>query len=202
MEEMSYPTEGSSPVSQVPFAGSSTTPLFPPVTLKSHWDPSMVFQRIVPQGAPVPMALDPRPWTKVCLNYVNTGDSAERAPAPPPDMVFPPGGEFYPPNRYMEGIQNESLLRRLDRPLGTCDTNQFEPNLRGDMYVDGLLVPNRKQKVSQMVSEMSMPRALLRAGPYPCRDEAERVDMGRSRELFNNATKQQRYKQNFPTKKM
>ena len=202
MEEMSYPTEGSSPVSQVPFSGSSTTPLFPPVCLKYHWDPSMVFQRIVPQGAPVPLALDPRPWTKVCLNYVNTGDSSERAPVPPPDMVFPSGGEFYPPNRYMEAIQNESLLRRLDRPLGTCDTNQFEPNLRGDMYVDGLLVPNRKQKMSQMVSEMSMPRALLRAGPYPCREEADRVDMGRSRDLFNNATKQQRYKQNFPTKKM
>ena len=202
MEDISYPTEGSSPVSQMPFGGSSTTPLFPPVCLKYHWDPSMVFQRIVPQGAPIPMALDPRPWTKVCLNYVNTGDSAERAPAPPSDMVFPSGGEFYPPNRYMEGIQNESLLRRLDRPLGTCDTNQFEPNPRGDMYVDGLLVPNRKQKVSQMVSEMSMPRALLRAGPYPCRDEAEHVDMGRSRDLFNNATKQQRYKQNFPTKKM
>jgi hypothetical protein len=117
-------------------------------------------------------------------------------------MVFPSGGEFYPPNRYMEAIQNESLLRRLDRPLGTCDTNQFEPNPRGDMYVDGLLVPNRKQKMSQMVSEMSMPRALLRAGPYPCREEADRVDMGRSRDIFNNATKQQRYKQSFPTKKM
>lgn len=201
MDTMSYPMEGSSPVSKVPFEGSTTTPMFPPVCLKYHWDPSMVFQRIVPQGAPIALPLDPRPWTKVCLNYVNSGDAAERAPAPPPGMVFPPGGEFYPPTRYIEGIQDESLLRRLDRPLGTCEADQWEPNRNGDMYVDGALVPNRKQRMSSMVSEMAMPRALLRGGPYPCREEADTFNMGRSRDLFNNATKQQRYNQSFPTKK-
>lgn len=202
MDEVSYPTEGSSPVSPVPFGNSSTTPLFPPVCLRYHWDPSMIFQRIIPQGTPIPLALDPRPWTKVCLNYVNTGDSTERAPAPPSDMVFPSGGRFYPPNRYIEGIQNESLLRRLDRPLGVCETNEWKPTINGDMYVDGFLVPNRSQGMSQMVSEMAMPRALLRSGPYPCREEADSFNMGRSGDLFNNATKQQRYKQNFPTKKL
>ena len=53
MDTMSYPVEGSSPVSPMPFDGSSTVPMFPPVCLRYNWDPSMVFERIVPQGAPI-----------------------------------------------------------------------------------------------------------------------------------------------------
>ena len=177
--------------------------MFPPVCLTYHWDPTAVLRRVVPQGPPVPLALDPRPWAKVCLEYVNSGQSSEQAPTPPANMVFPSGGEFYPPTRYSSANDNESLLRRLDRPLGTCDYQQYEPNQRGDMYVDNRLVPDRvQQPTTDMVKELAMPKALLRAGPYDCRLEADRANWSRSTSLFFNATKQQRYNQGFPTKQL
>lgn len=202
MAELGYPTLGSSMVSPVPIEPAPTKPLFPPVCLKYHWDPTMILSRTLPQGPSVSLPLDPRPWTKVCLSYVNSGDSQEQAPMPPPSMVFPSGGEFYPPNRYSQAIGNESLLRRLDRPLGTCDAVQWEPNAQGDMYVSGILVPDRRVPTSAMVQEMAMPRVLIRPGAYPCREEADVANLERSQILFNNATKQQRYNQSFRTKKL
>ena len=35
--------------------------------------------------------------------------------------------------------------------------------------------------------------ALMRAGPYECRAQEDLAAMSRSRKLFNNATKQERY---------
>jgi hypothetical protein len=202
MAELGYPTLGSSMVSTVPIEPAPTKPMFPPVCLKYHWDPTMILARTLPQGPTVPLPLDPRPWTKVCLSYVNSGDSQEQAPTPPPSMVFPSGGEFYPPNRYSQAIGNESLLRRLDRPLGTCEVNQFEPNPQGNMYISNVLVPDRRVPTSAMVQEMAMPRVLIRPGAYPCREEADVANLERSQVLFNNATKQQRYNQSFRTKKL
>jgi hypothetical protein len=197
------PRLGNSTTNQANFGGSPTQPFFPPVCLTYHWDPTAVLRRVVPQGAPVPLALDPRPWAKVCLEYVNSGQSSEQAPTPPSNMVFPSGGEFYPPTRYSSSIDKESLLRRLDRPLGTCDTYQYEPNQRGDMYVSNSLVPEREyQPSTDMVKELAMPRALIRGGPYDCRLEADKANWSRSTSLFNNATKQQRYNQGFKTKQL
>jgi len=197
------PRLGNSTTNKANFDPSSTHPFFPPVCLTYHWDPTAVLRRVVPLGPNVPLALDPRPWAKVCLEYVNSGQSSEQAPAPPANMVFPSGGEFYPPNRYSAAIDNESLLRRLDRPLGTCDAQQYEPNQRGDMYVPNRLVPEREyQPSTDMVKELAMPKALLRAGPYDCRLEADRNNWSRSTSLFFNATKQQRYNQGFKTKQL
>jgi hypothetical protein len=109
-------------------------------------------------------------------------------------MVFPGGGDVYPPTRYLNNIDNESLLRRLDRPLGTCDTDQYIPPTNGDMYRDRMLVPESKRPPSRFVEEMSMPKALLRNGAYHCRAEADQRNWDRSPRLFNNATKQDRYR--------
>ena len=197
------PRLGNSTANQANFGNSSTQDMFPPVCLTYHWDPTAILRRVVPQGPNVPLALDPRPWAKVCLEYVNSGQSSEKAPAPPANMVFPMGGEFYPPNRYSNAIDNESLLRRLDRPLGTCDMQQYEPNQRGDMYKANTLVPDRVEKPStDMVKELAMPQALIRAGPYDCRLEADRNNWARSTSLFNNCTKQQRYNQGFRSKQL
>jgi hypothetical protein len=196
------PREGNSTTSQVPFAGSTLSPFYPPVCLKYHWDPTAVLRRVLPQGPNQDLPLDPRPWAKICLEYVNSGRASEQAPTPPPGMVFPAGGEFYPPTRYSSSIDNESLLRRLDRPLGTCDRDQYEPRQYGDMYVPNMTVPRKHQPTTEMVSELAMPRVLIRGGPYDCRDEAEKKDWSRSPYIFNNATKQQRYNQSFPTKQL
>jgi len=197
------PRLGNSTANKASFGGSTTQPFFPPVCLQYHWDPTAILRRVVPQGPPVPLALDPRPWAKVCLEYVNSGQSSEQAPVPPANMVFPSGGEFYPPTRYSSAIDNESLLRRLDRPLGTCDAEQYEPNQRGDMYISNQLVPDRVYTpTTEMVKELAMPKALLRAGLYDCRLDADKANWARSTSLFNNATKQQRYNQGFVTKQL
>jgi hypothetical protein len=128
------------------------------------------------------------------MNYTTSGPE-EAAPLPPAGMVFGPGGAFYPPGRYAAAIGDESLLRRLDRPLGTCEGDEFRANERGDMYVPGINVPKYNTPTSKMVSELAMPRVLVgNSGAYRCRQEADTKNIQRSQLMFNNATKQQRYK--------
>ena len=178
-----------------PIQSSTTKPFFPAVCLKSHWDPTAMLRRIVPQGPAQPLPLDFRPWVKVCMDYT-TSAPPEMAPMPPKDMVFGPGGEFYPPGRYSAAINNESLLRRLDRPLGTCQEDQFTPNERGDLFHPELLLTKRGTTTSAMVSELAMPRALLQTqGGYTCRSQADAANITKANQLFNNPTKQQRYKE-------
>jgi hypothetical protein len=85
------------------------------------------------------------------------------------------------------------MLRRMDRPLGTCDAGQYQPPENGDMFVDRMLVPQSAKPPTRFVQEMSMPQALLRAGTYNCRTQADEKNWRRSPRLFNNATKQDRY---------
>lgn len=181
----SYPIGNEGP------AGKAFTP---PLQLSSHWDPTMILRHILPNQQ-VALPLDFRPYAKVCLEYV-TSAPAEANPYTPSDMVFPSGGEFYPPNRYAQAIDQESILRRQDRPLGTCEADQFTPNIQGNMYTNRMLIPERRDPLNaQFISELSMPRVLLNVGPYHCRAEADDQNVARSQMLFNNATKQQRYEQ-------
>lgn len=188
---MGTPFERGSAVESYPMQGSTTTPFFPPVCLKSHWDPTRIYARSVPTSQ-VPLPLDFRPYTKVCLEY-RTSAVEQRPPEISDNVVFPMGGEVYPPNRYINSIDKESQLRRLDRPLGTCDEKQYVPPMNGDMYKDRMLVPESKMPTSKFVNELSMPQALLRTGAYGCRAEADQRNWDRSPRLFNNSTKQDRY---------
>ena len=165
--------------------------LFPPVCLKTHWDPTKMLRHILPQQK-VDLPQDFRPWVKVCKNYVTSGPPIA-APMPPNNMVFPMGGEFYPPGRYSANIDKESVLKTLDRPLDTwCPSTQYIPKETSNMYVAGSTVPNRSP-VSPFVSELSMPQALLRTDIYTCRSENDTKYFDRSARLFNNPTKQDRY---------
>ena len=100
-------------VSSFPFQNVEGN-LFPPVCLKSHWDPTEMLRHILPQQK-VDLPQDFRPLVKVCKQYVSSAHPVA-APMPPKNMVFPMGGEFYPPGRYAEAIDKESVLRTLDRP--------------------------------------------------------------------------------------
>ncbi len=181
--------------SQFPFqdAQSENPSLFPPVCIRSHWDPSMILRRTLPQQQ-VATPLDPRPWTKVCLRYTTSQDF-EEAPRPSDNVVFPSGGTVYPPSRYREAIDHESELRRLDRPLGTCERDQYIPPTTGDMYVPNATVPGNRQASTRFVQELAFPMAAMRdEKPYDCVYDAQMAAFNRSSALpFNNATKQQRY---------
>jgi len=197
----SYPREKGSPVYQLPLEKEGPADFFPSVCLQSHWNPSAILKRTLPEGH-VPQAMDPRPWTRICMEYTTAGGQ-EPAPEANPNIVMPNGGQFYPPGRYAAAIDNESKLRWLDRKLGTCEADQWEPTLRSDMYNSRILVPqNPAPSDPSKIQELAFPRALLRSGPYDCREANDKYNVSVSSDfLFNNATKQDRYKQmNKPTK--
>ena len=191
MEPLGTPFTKGSPVEPFPIQASTTNPFFPSVKISCHWDPTRIYARTVPTSL-VPLPVDFRPYAKICQEYRTTAPE-QSAPEISNDIVFPMGGEVYPPNRYLNSIDNESLLRRLDRPLGTCDDKQYTPPLNGDMYKDHMLVPESRTPLTRFVNELSMPQALLRKGAYGCRESADQANWNRSPRLFNNATKQDRY---------
>jgi hypothetical protein len=126
------------------------------------------------------------------MNYVTTQEF-EEAPRPKNDMVMPSGGTVYPPSRYREAIDNESELRRLDRPLGTCEKEQYKVPLSGDMFRQNATVDRSKQPNSRFVEELSFPMACMRNTDYDCRSQVQQDAWSRSGSMFNNATKQERY---------
>jgi hypothetical protein len=178
--------------SEFPFKDPSQVhDLFPPVCLRTHWDPTRINRWTLPE-IQVATPLDPRPYTKVCLNYV-TSQEFQDAPRPPDGVVYPMGGTVYPPTRYRESVDQESMLRRLDRPLGTCEKDQYLPPRTGDMYRPNVTVPDKGPSNDRFIEELAFPQACMRAGPYPCRAEAEKEAWYRSPRPFNNTTKQDRY---------
>ena len=178
-------------LSQYPFQ-SVEGDLFPPVCLRTHWDPTQMIRHILPQQK-VDLPQDFRPWVKVCKNYVTSGPAIQ-APMPPKNMVFPPGGEFYPPGRYSASIDDESTLRTLNWKLDKrCTNTRYVPPTNSDMYISGKLVPDRKPVTDAFVQELAMPQALLRTDIYTCRSENDSKYFDRSPRLFNNPTKQDRY---------
>lgn len=191
---LEYPRERGSPAWELPLASEGPADFFPPVCLKSHWDPTRILARTLPDQR-VAQPLDPRPWTRICMEYTTAGGQ-EPAPAVAASTVLPSGGQFYPPTRYQAAVDAESQLRRLDRPLGIPEKDQWEPTLGSDMYDPKKLVPREQNwRTATRVQELAYPRALLRSGPYDCREQEDmkaiRLTSGY---LFNNATKQDRYK--------
>ena len=78
--------------------------IFPPVCLRTHWDPEKIIHRTLP-AVQVATPLEPRPWTKICMNYVTSQDF-EHAPRPNDNLVMPSGGVNYPPTRFIESIDS------------------------------------------------------------------------------------------------
>lgn len=167
-----------------------------------HWDPTMIFRRSVYQGPEIALPMDPRPWTKICLQYVNSGP-ATPAPAPPANVVFTGASQFYPPTRYPQNIDRESLLERLDRPLNqdllpgpnSCFPEQYVMPANSDALQQYVLLPPQTQPKSKMVRSLADPPVLERNGQYRCSEEAMVCDLRAAPRFFNNCTKQQKYNQ-------
>ena len=165
--------------------------LFPPVCLKTHWDPTKMLRHILPTRH-VTLPQDFRPLVKVCTEY-KTSAPAQEAPLPPSDMVFPMGGSVYPPGRYSSAIDRESVLRTLDQPLDrVCAVKQYIPSVKSNMYVPGSTLPEYHTS-NTFVAELAMPQALLRKDGVTCRSSNDSAYFERSGRLFHNPTKQDRY---------
>jgi len=189
---MNYPKERGSLVGSTPTVSEGPNPFHPAMCIKSHWDATAILRKTLPSEH-IGQALDPRPWARICMEYTTTG---EDSPAPPvdPSAVLPSGGQFYPVSRYISAIDDESRLRRLDRPLRICEDDQFQPNAGGDMYNSRLLVPTRHTPTNAMVEEIAFPKVLMTAGPYDCREQNDKQNISLSGKMFFNATKQDKYK--------
>lgn len=189
-----YPKEMGSLVSPSDVKSEGPTPFFPAVCLKTHWDPTAIIHRTLPTEY-VPQALDPRPWAKICLDYVTTGENGPGPNVPAGTVITSSGGGVRAPaSVYSKAIDDESKLRGLDRPLGTCETDQFLPDGQGDMYNSRVMAPRIRNVDQRVLAEASFPKVLLNLGQYDCRQQNDELNIELSARLFNNATKQDRYK--------
>lgn len=197
MSATQYPSNPDRDFLEVPanYPFKSTSGATPPLILCSHWDPTKMLNYILPDQR-VAMPLSFRPLTKVCTQYTTTGP-VEPLPATG-NVVFPSGGSLHPPNRYMAAIDNESLLRRQDRPLGTSERKQYVPDLNGEMFQSRIFLANASAPSSKMIDELSMPKVAINVGPYKCRAEQDVRNMAANQRLFNNSTKQQKFARSAP----
>ena len=167
-----------------------------------HWDPTMIYYHTVPNNQDQALPMDPRPWTKVCLQYMNSG-AGEPAPNVPESLVVTGAGTFYPPNRYSAAIDQESRLRRLDRPLnedllpgrGSCFPQQYVLPDDSDATQQYVLLPPQVLPRSKMVRELDSPMVTRDMTQYKCSEEAMVCNMNGASRFFNNFTSLDKYRQ-------
>jgi len=196
--EPTLPPQGGAHVSY-PFTSSQGTDqgMFPPVCLRTHWDPEKIIRRTLP-AEEIGVPLEPRPWTKINMEY-KTSQAFVDAPRPNDSLVMPGGGVNYPPSRFKEAVDKESVLRRLDRPLGPCGSKEYKVPLTGGLFRANSTVPERTLPNSRFMQELSFPMACIRdEQDYSCRANTHTEAFERSTKPFNNATKQDRYRPEKP----
>ena len=190
---------------------------FPPICVKSHWDPTMVASHILPT-AQRNLAEDPRPSTKICTAYYNTSmgdagipDSYEDKPLNIPSAflggfkrpvsetaksstVMPPGGAAslgFPFSSYQDRVNQESDVLRLNEPLTRCAEKRYIPN-------HGLPAPatstNKIPDADVSQSSLLSPLATFVKTQAGCRNEDDQASWNRSARLFFNPTRYDRTK--------
>lgn len=185
----------------------TTQEAFPPVCIRTHWDPTRLTTHVLPNFThPVQQALDPRPAARICAQYYTTspGDTPLAMPnetplAIPkaflggalasgrqPSSVFPPGGaagRSFPYADYAHAINSESDLYRLDEPLTKCGERRWMgPPAR---IIATNVVPNSDTSILSA----SALEVRTQAG---CRNADDEVAWNRSARLFFNPTKYDR----------
>lgn len=160
---------------------------FPPMCLKSHWDPTMVSERIIPSNIHTNMMYDPRPSSKICTAYYNSSEPTQKTEKTEKTekAVFPPGGKAGLNSPFSFQASVESDILRLNEPLTKCAERRYIPVETPPVTN---VVPNYSYKgeLSQFVSSQ--------AG---CRDD--NISWNRSSRLFFNPTKYDRTVNNYDT---
>jgi len=188
----------------------TTAEAFPPVCLRSHWDPTVMTQYILP-SMPLEkrLSMDPRPSTKICTTYYTTsmGDAplpnpraenpldipaalrgGSHRPTPPPVAVYPPGGAAglgFPYKAY--NPDQESDLLRVNRGLTKCAESRYIPTN----------YPPANHAV-EGVSQAFVSRALEVTNGAGCRAADDEAAWNRSSRMFMNPTRYDRTT-NIPT---
>ncbi len=184
----------------------TTQEAFPPVCIRTHWDPTRLATHVLPNLAhPVSQALDPRPAVFICTQYYDTspGDaplamaSAKPLHAPitllgntatkqTPTTVFPPGGAprtGFPYEQYASHVNKESDLYRLTEPLTKCAERRWMgPPAR---TLGQNVIPNSDTSILSA-------NAVLVKSQAGCRNADDEAAWNRSSRLFFNPTRYDR----------
>jgi hypothetical protein len=124
---------------------------FPPICLRTHWDPTAVSRQILPGAAQRNLAMDPRPAAMICKQYYTTsaGDAPlasypvleqmqiphalrggmQRPDASEQQVPFPPGGAAglgFPYESYNPAAESDVL--RLREHLTKCAEKRYVPH--------------------------------------------------------------------------
>jgi hypothetical protein len=181
---------------------------FPPICLRTHWDPTVLTSHVLPQAkAQHDLSLDPRPATKICFTYYHM--SAGDAPLPPaPESTLPstpsaflggahrpsagqpalpPGGAAsrgFPYQGFHPG--SESDLQLLNIPLTRCAEKKYPGPPSASMGIHTLPGANLKNdsSLSPLLTTVSQ-----QAG---CREADDAKAWDRSNRLFFNPTRYDR----------
>ena len=179
---------------------------FPPICLRSHWDPTALSKHILPTTGPVNLPLDPRQSTKICTSYYTTSESgpmsrefeeAEPSPTIPSALlggsyqspavtytnVLPPGGAAslgFPYKEFNPLV--ESDLQLLKMPLTRCSERKYLPKP----------IPEMTNTVPGANSDILSPFATVVSKEAGCRAADDEAAWNRSARLFFNPTKYDR----------
>ena len=196
------------------YAGGPNTvaDAFPPVCLKSHWNPTAVSRHVLPDlnTRVVPQVYDPRPHARICTGYYvespgdaplpETGAGATQdvpasllGPALPDrgtGIPTPPGGAAgrgAPYSIYAAAVDQESDVYRLDEPLTKCKEQRYVPR---DTEIASIQSAHEGLLGADVGD--SEP-ALVVSKEAGCRTADDQTAWNRSARLFFNYTKLDRY---------
>ena len=181
---------------------------FPPICLRTHWDPTAVSRQIMPGAAQRDLALDPRPASMICKQYYTTspGDAPvhsvpvmdhlhapqalkggmQRPGAEAQQVPFPPGGAAglgFPYTSYNPAAESDVL--RLSEPLTKCAGKRYMPSGK-------IPAPDAStHTVPGADMNPHIPADIVTTSTH-CRAEDDAVAWNRSSRLFFNPTRYDR----------
>lgn len=168
--------------------------VFPPVCLKSHWDPAALSKYVLPEtlaSGAVPLPVDPRPLFRNCINYFNltpqTAETKHDATVRAAQALqVQPGGLRSPYEVYVNNIDKESDLL-LNHPQDRCDNNKWTATEDSDLYVN-----RHKPTASASALAIDRPLVTIANKTSGCRAAFDKGAWNRSARFFNNPTREDR----------
>lgn len=181
---------------------------FPPICLRTHWDPTAVSRHTMPGVEQRDLALDPRPASMICKQYYTTsaGDAKlqtsqqfesmavpaalrggmQRPTTNEQQVPFPPGGAAgrgFPYGAYESRV--ESDLLRLKEHLTKCAEKRYIPQ-------GGVPAPDMSMHDVPGADQRPHILANIVKESTNCRAEDDAAAWNRSSRLFFNPTRYDR----------
>jgi hypothetical protein len=179
--------------------------VFPPVCIKSHWDPAALSKYVLPEDLHIPLPVDPRPLFRNCINYFNLTPITEETKQESEsrsklELPVLPGGNVrgVPFELYKRNIDKESDLF-LNHPQDKCDDDKWMPKPDSDLYTNTHRPPAPDNNQTVKISELSHPLAtIIPKNSKTCRSDVDMTAWNNSARVFNNPTREDRMPGNAP----